>query len=392
MSGIKIQKVKVAGKYIYAATILKAVKQTTAGTNYGKDLEEIIGHPKQTVDGAEQAATGLYKAIADGDAAAVKAFTDLVGELKLDDTTYDTVVAYANAVAAKAQAAAEKHADDQIGTMSDLATTEKSTLVAAINELKQSISDNDVTLNVAETATDGYLKTYVLSKGNGTEIGRIDIPKDLVVTKGSCVKGTWTGESFVEGEGTGHAIKLEIANQTAPIYINTQNLVDIYTAEKNATKIQLAVSADNVISASIVSGSIEKTDLTSAVQVSLGLADTALQSITGETGEGALINVSDKGEGTTQGISATQKLKNAVAAAEGALQEVEHGTDGDYFTLNVGSKEGNKQTLSGQVKVKTIASQGTEGAENGLATAADVYAYALTCEDVADTTEYAEVW
>jgi hypothetical protein len=87
-----------------------------------------------------------------------------------------------------------------------------------------------ISLDVAGTPTSGFLKTYILSQGS-TEIGRIDIPKDLVVTSGSLVHGTWNGDTFTEDpEGSDTALKLIIANQEKPVYINTKDLVDYYTA------------------------------------------------------------------------------------------------------------------------------------------------------------------
>lgn len=148
-------------------------------------------------------------------------------------------------------------------------------------DLASSIEAGEVTLEVKGTPNTGYLKSYTIKQG-GVSIGDIDIPKDLVVTGGSVVTGTWNNGVFTEdqvqpGSGSGKALKLSIANQTSPVYINVADLVDVYTAAPGAAKIQLAISAGNVISASVVAGSIEKTDLVQAVQTSLGKADTALQ-------------------------------------------------------------------------------------------------------------------
>jgi len=82
-------------------------------------------------------------------------------------------------------------------------------------------------------------------------IGTINTPKDLVVTGGSVVTGTWTENTFVEdqtqpGTGTGKALKLTIANQTNPVYINVLDLVDVYTEGDG-----INVSATNVISIEI---------------------------------------------------------------------------------------------------------------------------------------------
>lgn len=105
--------------------------------------------------------------------------------------------------------------------------TEENTVAKALSDLRTALT---ISLNVAGTPTSGYLKTYILSQGT-KEIGRIDIPKDLVVTSGSLVHGTWTDDTFTEGlEGPDTALKLIIANQEKPVYINTKDLVDYYTA------------------------------------------------------------------------------------------------------------------------------------------------------------------
>ena len=109
--------------------------------------------------------------------------------------------------------------------------TEENTVAKALSDLRtELIAALTISLDVAGTPTSGYLKTYILSQGI-SEIGRIDIPKDLVVTSGSLVHGTWTDDTFTEDpEGPDTALKLIIANQEEPVYINTKDLVDYYTA------------------------------------------------------------------------------------------------------------------------------------------------------------------
>lgn len=120
------------------------------------------------------------------------------------------------------------------------------TVEAALKEVKDS---SIVTLS-STTPSDGtssVLKKYTLYQ-NGEKIGDIDIPKDLVVTSGSVVKGTWSGNVFTEVEsGNGTALKLVIANQTTPVYINTLDLVKdhvggngILISDKNEISIKIA--------------------------------------------------------------------------------------------------------------------------------------------------------
>lgn len=135
--------------------------------------------------------------------------------------------------------------------------TASHTVADALNELETELTNAlTVTLTVAGTPTEGYLKTYVLSQG-GSEVGKIDIPKDLVVTSGSLVHGTWSGDTFVEDpQGEDVAIKLVIANQQAPIYINVKDLVDTYTAgdgvviEDNAISINIDEDGEPFLSVS----------------------------------------------------------------------------------------------------------------------------------------------
>ena len=118
------------------------------------------------------------------------------------------------------------------------------TVEAALEELySQSGAGSKVTLESAERTEDGVLKVYTIKQG-GTEVGKIDIPKDLVVTSGSVVKGNWVDGAFTESEtGTGTALKLVIANQTSPVYINTLDLVKDHTAGNG-----INISNTNVVS------------------------------------------------------------------------------------------------------------------------------------------------
>ena len=106
--------------------------------------------------------------------------------------------------------------------------------------------DATITLEVPETATEGYLKSYVL-KQFGEEVGVIDIPKDLVVTAGTVEKIAYDADAatYSDGVGTyaeadvadeasgfygyplaeGTYIKLVIANQTLPVFVNVKDMI-----------------------------------------------------------------------------------------------------------------------------------------------------------------------
>ena len=148
-----------------------------------------------------------------------------------------------------------KKNSDTIGDITKLNTTAKTDVVAAINEVKSSVGEavGAITIETTNT-TDGALKSYTVKQGD-TVIGVIDIPKDLVVSEGSVVIDP-------EGQVTGTYIKLVVANQDTPLYINVGTLVDIYKAKENATQIQLSInSSTREISATIVNGSVGTNEL-----------------------------------------------------------------------------------------------------------------------------------
>ena len=92
-----------------------------------------------------------------------------------------------------------------------------------------------VRLNTNETATPGYLKTYEIFQG-GNSIGKIDIPKDLVVTSGQ----------VIEKEGAKY-LSLKIANQDAPVDIAVADLAHVYTQGNG-----VEISSGDVVSAKVV--------------------------------------------------------------------------------------------------------------------------------------------
>lgn len=159
--------------------------------------------------------------------------------------------------------------DEKIGTLADLETTNKADLVVAINEVRNAVSagGTDAALSCdTSTTTDGMLKSYTLKQGSNV-ITTIDIPRDLVVISG-------TVETNPEGQAEGTYIKLVIANQTDPLYINVGTLVDLYTAKADATQVQLTVdNSTREISAVIVAGSITSTELATDAVTTVKIAD-----------------------------------------------------------------------------------------------------------------------
>jgi hypothetical protein len=176
----------------------------------------------------------------------------------------------------------------------------------ALAELATAIESFDgggaVTVTVASTPTEGYVKTYNINQ-NGSVVGVIDIPKDLVVQSGTVETVTVADEPYTGAVVGDKYIDLVIQNQTNHLFIPVNSLVDIYTVTANAPQVQLAISPNNEISASIVAGSIgtaeiadgavTKAKLSQAVQNLIdGKVD---EEVTGTNGSAYVFNEADGG-------------------------------------------------------------------------------------------------
>lgn len=116
----------------------------------------------------------------------------------------------------------------------------------------------DLKMEVKATPNDGYLKTYQFTYGTGTTF-EVDIPKDLVVTAGEVI--VVSDESPVSGLTNGTYLKLTIANQSTPVYINTNSLVDVYTGKTVTDGVSITVSSTNEISATLVGKAVSESNL-----------------------------------------------------------------------------------------------------------------------------------
>lgn len=158
--------------------------------------------------------------------------------------------------------------EEDMGDIDNLQTVNK-TVAGAINEVLAAVGSGGTAAVVTvttDTTTEGALKSYTIKQGT-TTVGVIDIPKDMVVESGSVVVNP-------EGHEAGTYIKLVLANVAEPLFINVGKLVDIYTAEANATQVQISIDASTrAISATIVAGSITAAELAADAVTTVKIAD-----------------------------------------------------------------------------------------------------------------------
>lgn len=147
---------------------------------------------------------------------------------------------------------------------------------------KKYVDDNISTLNtqineiiipeytmIESSTTEGYAKSYALTK-DGVETGiKINVPKDLVVNSGSVKEVTTAGTPYATAAVGDKYIDLVLNDSNEDhIYIPVKDLVDVYTGT-TGTKVSVSISESNEISADIVAGSITKTDLSDALKIEI---------------------------------------------------------------------------------------------------------------------------
>lgn len=172
-----------------------------------------------------------------------------------------------------------------------------------------------------------YAKVYKLYQGANAPdaqtdpaalVGTINIPKDLVVQSGSVVVNP-------SGQPAGTYIELVIQNQDEPLYINVADLVDDYSAAQGATQVQLAISATNEISATLVAGGVGATELASNAVTTVKIADDAVTNA--KIADDAVGTDQIVDEAVTEG-KLSQEVQAKLNAAVGVTSVVEGTTNG----------------------------------------------------------------
>lgn len=168
------------------------------------------------------------------------------------------------------------------------------------------VAASKVTMNES-AGTDSVLKVYTFSQ-NGKLIGKVNVPKDLVVS----------GGSVVEVDGVKY-LRLSIANQTEPVDIAVTDLVDVYTGSAYIT-----VGSDNAIS------------------VNFAALDAALKAETSQTGAAIKANATAAAAAKSAADAAQSTANTAKTTAEAAKATA----DANKTKLDGISEGANKVTAS----------------------------------------------
>ena len=312
---------------------LVKLAQTTASGDLASDVANLqtqVGNLTKAVGSAAAEGTeasGLYKLIADVEA---------VAKARLE-----SIEAGDNSVTIAGSATKPSVAVK-------ISEAEGNALSLATDGLKVTIPEVKVpaySLIKDETAADGDVATYHLTKDGVNEGVAINIPKDLVVASGSVVE--LEDGALPEGVATaGTYIKLVLANSTKPIYINVGTLIEYVTGGSSENDaIQINVSSDtHKVTASVKDGSITIGMLDADVVASLGKADSAVQKVVSGEANGtikvddaevAVTGLKDAAFATVESINATAQgyVNTAKTALEGTA------TDTDESVTIAGAKK-----------------------------------------------------
>lgn len=238
------------------------------------------------------------------------------------------------------------------------------TVEGVLNELYTKSGEGAAVTVTPAAGSGNVLKTYTIKQG-GSIVGTIDIPKDLVVESGSVVKGTWDGNTFTEGAGSGTALKLVIANQTSPVYINTLDLVKDHTAGNgidisDTNEISVVIDPDSEKGLSVSAAGIKLTGIKAATTEVNVKTDghVKVAKTTGSNGQAVYtVSENDIASATLLGTASDTKDQNTafgkiaaeVANRETAINNLNanvNSTGGSHVKVNVVESAGKVTTVT----------------------------------------------
>lgn len=246
----------------------------------------------------------------------------------------------------------------------------------ADNAIKASLSAYALSTTVADAykvtvvkdetpETSAYVATYHVEQ-NGRQVGAsINIPKDYVVKDAALCTVTEAGVPYPEAQVNDKYIDFTVntaeSDDAKHIYLPVKDLVDVYTGGSttfadvnvdNNRVITVNVNADTISAAAVAAVVGQDGDASSANTIygakkyADEVAAAVAVSAEGETGEGALVSADDANNMIT--VGSTQKLQDAVAAAETAVTYIEIGAP----LTSLITVEGNTSlTSTGSVKL-----------------------------------------
>lgn len=187
-----------------------------------------------------------------------------------------------------------------------------------ITATKKNIIVPEYTVEKLAAPTTGYSATYQLKKGTEYIGAKIDIPKDMVVSKGEVI--TYDADGAWGKAGT--YIVLTIANATSDtLYVPVDGLIEYVTSgSQTGDMVVIAIdSTTHKVTATITNGTVTKDKLHSGVQASLNKADTAVQPVSALSIDRVVVAGPSGNDITTSSVSVTD-LETGIPKALTSVQ------------------------------------------------------------------------
>ena len=345
-----------------AGTLIK-LASTTASGDLASDVATLQGQVADLISKVgkaaegEDAATGLYKEIADVLAVA----NAKVASVKAADKS---VTVGGTATAPTVKVAISKDTDNALS----LATDGLKVVVPEITHPEYTIVKKD--------DSGDYAAVYQLTK-DGTAVGAdINIPKDMMVKSGSV--HTYEAGSLPAGvteAGTYIVLVLNDTDETK-LYINVGNLIE-YVTSGSAEGDMVFVNIDpqtHKVTASLTDGTVTEVKLHSDVKAKLAKAVSAVQKVEAGTANGT-IKV-DNTEVAIPGLKSASYTESSAYDAAGTAAGVKTALEGTTTSAS------STATIAG---AKKYAEEKASAAQTAAETTAKGYVDALTLPDAAVT-------
>lgn len=345
-----------------AGTLIK-LASTTASGDLASDVATLQGQVADLISKVgkaaegEDAATGLYKEIADVLAVA----NAKVASVKAADKS---VTVGGTATAPTVKVAISKDTDNALS----LATDGLKVVVPEITHPEYAIVKKD--------DSGDYAAVYQLTK-DGTAVGAdINIPKDMMVKSGSV--HTYEAGSLPAGvteAGTYIVLVLNDIDETK-LYINVGNLIE-YVTSGSAEGDMVFVNIDpqtHKVTASLTDGTVTEVKLHSDVKAKLAKAVSAVQKVEAGTANGT-IKV-DNTEVAIPGLKSAAYTESSAYDAAGTAAGVKTALEGTTTSAS------STATIAG---AKKYAEEKASAAQTAAETTAKGYVDALTLPDAAVT-------
>lgn len=344
-----------------AGTLIK-LASTTASGDLASDVAtlqgqvaDLIGKVGKAAEG-EDAATGLYKEIAD-------------------------VLAVANAKVASVKAADKSIVVGGIATaptvsvaISDDTDNALSLTTKGLKVVVPEVVHPEYSIKKLDEATTGMSASYQLTKDNVGVGAVIDIPKDMVVKSGSVQ--TYEAGSLPAGvteAGTYIVLVLNDSDETK-LYINVGNLIE-YVTSGSAEGDMVFVNIDpqtHKVTATITDGKITEVKLAKAVTDKLTKAESAVQEVKPGTDDGSILV--DGTKVAIPGLKSAAYTESSAYDAAGTAAGVKTALEGTTASTS------STATIAG---AKKYAEEKAGAAQTAAETTAKGYVDALTLADAA---------